>query len=207
MKIVDTSVWIDAERQGRPSVERLAGLVSDRQAAVSVVTVYELTCGRPTPRTLLAEYANLFATAVQVLPLGVEEVEAAARLARLAGRSLGAPDALIAGTALANGMPLVTCDGGFRRLPGLTVEVVPRTPVVHEPVAPWAAPPAVPATPGARLRALRAAAGLRAREAAAAAGMAPSNWARLESGRHAPALATLTRAAQALGVPVGALLG
>lgn len=203
MRIVDTSVWIDAERQGRPAVERLAGLVGGRQAAVSVVTVYELTCGPTTPRTLLAEYANLFATAVQVLPLGVEEVEAAARLARLVGRSLGAPDALIAGTALTSGMPLVTCDGGFRGLPGLTVELVPRTPVVHEPVAPWSAPPA---TPGARLRALRAAAGLRAREAALAAGMAPSNWARLESGRHVPALATLARAARALRVPVGALL-
>ncbi|MBI5068831.1 MAG: type II toxin-antitoxin system VapC family toxin [Deltaproteobacteria bacterium] len=206
MRIVDTTVWIDAERLRSPAVDRLSGLVREGAAAVSTVTVYELTCGPSTPASRLDYYAELFATSVQVLPLGVEEVEAAARLARLVGRSLGAPDALIAGTALANGMPLVTCDGGFRGLPGLTVELVPRTPVVHEPVAPCAAP-AVPATPGARLRALRAAAGLRAHEAAQAAGMAPSNWARLESGRHAPALATLARAARALRVPISALLG
>ncbi len=43
-------------------------------------------------------------------------------------------------------------------------------------------------------------------EVAAAAGMARSNFARLESSRHEPRLATLRRVAEALAVPLGALV-
>jgi len=43
-------------------------------------------------------------------------------------------------------------------------------------------------------------------EVAEAAGMARSNFARLEASRHEPRLATLRRVAEALAVPLGALV-
>jgi DNA-binding XRE family transcriptional regulator len=62
------------------------------------------------------------------------------------------------------------------------------------------------ATVGARLRTLRLEAGRTAREIAAAAGMAPSNYARLEASRVDPRIDTLRRIAEALEVPLEALV-
>jgi DNA-binding XRE family transcriptional regulator len=61
-------------------------------------------------------------------------------------------------------------------------------------------------TVGAKIRALRLASGRTAVEVAEAAGMARSNFARLEASRHEPTLATLRRVAEALAVPLDALL-
>ncbi len=66
---------------------------------------------------------------------------------------------------------------------------------------------AAPKPVGARIRAHRVAARKTARALAAACGMAPANWARLEASRHSPRLATLERAAAALGLTVADLLG
>jgi DNA-binding XRE family transcriptional regulator len=63
------------------------------------------------------------------------------------------------------------------------------------------------ASVGERVRALRLAAERTATSVAAAAGMARPNFARLEAGRHEPRLGTLRRVADALGVPLDALLG
>jgi DNA-binding XRE family transcriptional regulator len=63
------------------------------------------------------------------------------------------------------------------------------------------------ATVGAKVRALRLASGRTAIEVAQAAGMARSNFARLEASRHEPRLTTLRRVAEALAVPLDALLG
>jgi DNA-binding XRE family transcriptional regulator len=62
------------------------------------------------------------------------------------------------------------------------------------------------ATVGAKVRALRRASGRTAIEVAEAAGMARSNFARLEADRHEPRLGTLRRVAEALDVPLEALL-
>lgn len=62
-------------------------------------------------------------------------------------------------------------------------------------------------TVGARVRALRQASGRTAMAVAEAAGMARSNFARLEAGTHEPRLSTLRRVAEALGVPLDALVG
>jgi transcriptional regulator with XRE-family HTH domain len=64
----------------------------------------------------------------------------------------------------------------------------------------------VPKPFGARARARRLAVGRSALETAAAAGMAPSNYARMEAGRHRPRLDTLERVAAALGTSVHDLL-
>jgi len=63
------------------------------------------------------------------------------------------------------------------------------------------------ASVGAKVRALRLASGRTAIEVAEAAGMARSNFARLEASRHEPRLSTLRRVAEALAVPLDALLG
>jgi len=60
---------------------------------------------------------------------------------------------------------------------------------------------------GEKVRALRLASGRTAMEVASAAGMARSNFARLEASRHEPRLSTLRRVAEALAVPLDALVG
>jgi DNA-binding XRE family transcriptional regulator len=61
------------------------------------------------------------------------------------------------------------------------------------------------ASVGAKIRALRVASHRAASDVAAAAGMAPSNFARLEAGRHRPRIDTLVRIAAALDVPLARL--
>ncbi len=205
MKIVDTSVFIDAERHHQPAEERIADLLRSGQLAVSAVTVFELTCGWRTPGERLAHYGVLFGQEAQVLPVTHVGAQLAAEVARRAGPAVRPPDALIAGTAMEHGLAVVTSDADFLRLAGLEVEWVPKPPLAHEPVAVYRATRRRPEL-GARIRALRQSAGLRASDVAAAAGMARSNYARLESGRHEPELRTLARAAAALRVSLGQLL-
>lgn len=205
MKIVDASVFIDAERRCQAAVERIADLLQSGELAASVVTVLELTCGWGTARERLVHYGELFGQEAHVLPVTHLGAQLAAEAARLAGPALRAPGALIAGTALEHGLEVVTSDADFRRLPGLKVEWMPKPPLAHEPVAPYV--PAGRGEVGARVRALREASGFRASAVSEAAGMARSNYARLESGRHQPGLRTLARVAPALHVPIAELLG
>jgi predicted nucleic acid-binding protein/DNA-binding XRE family transcriptional regulator len=206
VRIVDTSVFIDAERRHAPAVERIAELLVRGELAVSAVTVFELTRGRTTPRRLLAHYEELFGQEAVVLPVTHATAQLAAEVARLARGVLDAPDALIAGTAMEHGAPVVTSDADFQRCPGITLEWVPRAPAVHEPAAAYSCQGS-PERIAARLRAAREAMGLRAAAVAATAGMARSNYARVESGRHQPTLGTLQRVAAAIQMPLGELLG
>jgi predicted nucleic acid-binding protein/DNA-binding XRE family transcriptional regulator len=204
VRIVDTSVFVDAERRHGPAVERIAELLVRGELAVSAVTVFELTRGPTTPRRLLAHYAELFGREAVVFPVTHVAAQLAAEAAR-AGGGIKAPDALIAGTALEQGAPVVTSDADFRRVPGLLLEWVPRAPVAHEPEAAYGRAAWRERT-AARIRELRESAGMRAAEVAAAAGMARSNYARLESGRHQLSLETLERVARAVRVPLAELI-
>ena len=65
--------------------------------------------------------------------------------------------------------------------------------------------PCPPPPVGPRMRELRIALGLKAAEVARAAGLAPSNYARLEAGRHEPRVDTLVRVAAALQLPLWSL--
>jgi predicted nucleic acid-binding protein/DNA-binding XRE family transcriptional regulator len=198
-------VFIDAERRHGPAVERLANLLVRGELAVSAVTVFELTRGLTTPRRLLAHYAELFGHEALVLPVTHAAAQLAAEAARVGGGGIKAPDALIAGTALERGVPVVTSEADFRKFPGLVLEWVPRAPVVHEPEAVYQAAERRERL-ARRIRELRERAGLRAGEVAAAAGMARSNYARLESGRHQPSVRTLQRVALAVRAPLAELL-
>jgi predicted nucleic acid-binding protein/DNA-binding XRE family transcriptional regulator len=204
VRIVDTSVFVDAERGHGPAVERIAELLVRGELAVSAVTVFELMRGPTTPRRLLAHYAELFGREAVVFPVTHSAAQLAAEAAR-AGGGIKAPDALIAGTALEQGAPVVTSDADFRRVPGLLLEWVPGAPVAHEPEAAYGRAAWRERT-AARIRELRESAGMRAAEVAAAAGMARSNYARLESGRHQLSLGTLERVARAVRVPLAELI-
>jgi predicted nucleic acid-binding protein/DNA-binding XRE family transcriptional regulator len=206
VKVVDTSVFISAERAHGPAVERIAQLLGRGELVVSVVTVFELTRGRTTPARRLAHYAELFGREAVVLPVTHAASQLAAAAARLAAHGIKAPDALIAGTALEHGAAVVASDADFLRIPGLEVEWVPQGAVVHEPAAPYR-PVGRREAIAARIRELRQATGLRPKDVAEAAGMARSNYARLEAGRHEPSVATLLRVADAVRVPVSELLG
>ncbi len=117
MILIDTSVWIEVERKRAQAQARLAELLATGEAAVSVVTVFELLRSPTLPAEWRAFYSDVFA-ALPVVELSVEGAEAAALVSasRTADASKDAADALIAGTALAGGFGLLTCDAALAAL-------------------------------------------------------------------------------------------
>jgi predicted nucleic acid-binding protein len=112
--LIDTSVWIEAERKRPQALYRLAELMESGEAAVSAVTVHELLRSPKLPTRWRAFYLELFAL-LPVLDLTSEAAQAGATI--WAGRARDDPadtaDALIAGTATAVGLTAITCDAGF----------------------------------------------------------------------------------------------
>ncbi len=116
--LLDTSVFI-AREAGRP-----LGVLPDR-VAVSVVTLGELEVGvlAASDEEIRSRRADTLALARSADPLAVSEavMSAWARLvddARRAGvhRLIRLTDALIAATAVAHGLPVVTQDDDFDRI-------------------------------------------------------------------------------------------
>lgn len=125
--LVDTTFWIDLleERARRETVaeERPAHsfLAAHRGhiLRVSIITWGELAAG-------VEDYAQLYGLLkrVRVLSLPVQVAWEASRIDRelsQLGERLGENDNWIAATARAWGMPLVSRDGGFRRVRGLRI--------------------------------------------------------------------------------------
>jgi predicted nucleic acid-binding protein len=98
-------------------------------AAVSAMTLGELHVGVLCARTDLQRAGRLRTVAVverelDVLPIEERTARCFGELvagARRAGLKPAVADALIAATAIANGLALYTCDGDFADLPGLDV--------------------------------------------------------------------------------------
>ena len=120
--IADTSLFVRAERGDPQAVERVERLLSETWG-IAAVTLYELTCKAGMPAALRDFYADLFALAT-VHPVTREAAEIAAEASAATPKPYRAPDALIAGVAVARGGRVVTADAGFPRLPGLEVELV-----------------------------------------------------------------------------------
>jgi predicted nucleic acid-binding protein len=119
MYLLDTSALIGDEQARLP-----AGLPADGEAAISVITLAELHLGvlaatsDDTRRVRLATL--LLAQGFDPLPVTSDVVEHFAGIvisARNAGRKLRPLDALIAATAAAHNLVLVTQDNDFDGLP------------------------------------------------------------------------------------------
>ncbi|MGQ0504403.1 MAG: type II toxin-antitoxin system VapC family toxin [Myxococcaceae bacterium] len=120
--VVDTSLFIRAERGEAQAIDRIERLLTESWSIASV-TLYELTCSSALTDELRQFYEDLFGFAT-VYSVTREAAEAAAFASSLRRAPLKAPDALIAGVALERGARVVTADSGFLRIPGLDVELV-----------------------------------------------------------------------------------
>jgi tRNA(fMet)-specific endonuclease VapC len=127
MYALDTNTLVYFFRGEGHVAERLLA-TSPADVAVPAVVVYELETGiakSADPARRRGQLDRLL-RAVALLPFGLEEARAAARVrAHLerAGTPIGPMDTLIAATALARSATLVTRNTReFARVPGLTVE-------------------------------------------------------------------------------------
>jgi len=121
--LADTSIFIASETGRGLDVT----LLPDR-LAVSVITIGELRTGVLAARDLAARDRRLgtLAAALALAPVPVDDDVAAAWarlrvLLRDLGLRMGVNDSWIAATALALGVPVVTQDQDYVRVPGLEV--------------------------------------------------------------------------------------
>lgn len=121
--LADTSLFIASEAARAVDVAKLP----DR-LAVSVITIGELRAGVLAAQDLETRDRRLatLASAMALTPVPVDDDVAAAWarlrvLLRDLGLRMGINDSWIAATALALGVPVVTKDAGYVRVPGLEV--------------------------------------------------------------------------------------
>lgn len=121
--LVDTSVFIEAERRNLQAMERFRDLLEQDAIAVSVVTAVELLASPTLPADLRRFYGTLFHTEAQVLPVTTGAADAGIRAALATGGG-AAPDILIAGTAIEFGLKVLTCDADLARMLGPSAELL-----------------------------------------------------------------------------------
>ena len=113
--IVDTSVFIAAERRDLRAMERIDALLEAGALAVTAVTVVELAASPTRPAEWRAFYRDLFRSAVRILPVTADAAFAGTEAALRAGGAK-APDVLTAGVALTRGLTVIAADRDFARL-------------------------------------------------------------------------------------------
>lgn len=121
--VADTDVVIDFFTDAPPRAQVVTELLTEKRLAVAAITVFELYAGvRGAKR--LKQLESFFAH-VPVLPLDVLAAAYAGRVytdLRSEGLTVGNQDILIAGTCLANGLPLFTGNPShFAPIKGLTL--------------------------------------------------------------------------------------
>ncbi len=128
-QLIDTSVFITLERQGR-SMGALAEAAADEPVALAAITASELLAGvqladSPQRRLRREAFVEAVLDLVPVLPIDLRVARVHAGIwAHLmaAGHMIGAHDMLIAATALAHGYSILTDNlREFHRVPGLEV--------------------------------------------------------------------------------------
>ncbi|MDO5371809.1 type II toxin-antitoxin system VapC family toxin [Paracoccus sp. (in: a-proteobacteria)] len=120
MVLVDTSAWIEW-LIGSPTGEQLAGHLPD-QADWLVPTMVQLELAKWLTREVGEDKADqviAFTQVCQVVPLDTEIALAAADACR--EHKLATADAVIFATARLRGATLLTCNGHFKGLPGVSL--------------------------------------------------------------------------------------
>jgi len=118
--LIDTNILIDAldPQVPAPIAERIVDAIAD-DARYSVITRIELLGWRGHTEASRQGTESLLAALVEV-PLSQKVVKAAIDIRAVLPVKL--PDAIIAASALVEGLPLMTRNvGDFKRIPGLTV--------------------------------------------------------------------------------------
>lgn len=120
--LVDTTFWVDLERERRTHrhgpARQFVARHRTHELRISIITWGELAAGAATVQLEQA------LAGIRVLMLPRQVAWRASRLQRQlagAGGELGENDNWIAATALTWGLRLVSRDDAFRRVPGLTV--------------------------------------------------------------------------------------
>lgn len=128
--LIDTSVIIGFERRGHQD-RLISELVAGEQLVVASITASELLAGverasSASHRQQRLAFVEAVLRLVPVMPFDLHAARVHARVqAHLlsVGQQIGANDLLIAATALAHGMPILTENlRDFERVPGLTVQ-------------------------------------------------------------------------------------
>ena len=120
MVLVDTSAWIEW-LIGLATGDQLAEHLPD-QADWLVPTMVQLELAKWLIREVgedKADQVMAFTQVCQVIPLDTEIALAAAEACRT--HKLATADAIVFATARARGATLLTCDGHFEGLPGVTL--------------------------------------------------------------------------------------
>jgi tRNA(fMet)-specific endonuclease VapC len=132
-ELVDTSVFIELERQ-RIAAEELAGFLPSEPAALAAITASELLVGvhaaDSVERRIRREaFVELVLATLPVIPFDLRVARSYASLSanlRAVGRTIGAHDLQIAATAVTLGWGVVTANlRDFAAIPGLRVTRFP----------------------------------------------------------------------------------
>ena len=109
MIILDTDVVIDFFTGISPEAEGVLKLISQEEAALTAISVFELYAGVEGKRRL--DQIETFIRDLTILPLDVIEAALAGKIftqLKSKGHLIGNHDILIAAVCLANGLPLYT---------------------------------------------------------------------------------------------------
>jgi tRNA(fMet)-specific endonuclease VapC len=124
--LLDTDILIDATKLRPSVVSVIRSFPAPSAIGLSTVTLFEFLVGAHDADRILA-FRRLIRD-FQVFDLTSEAAERAAevdRILRAAGLRIDTADCLIAGVALANGLPLLTRNlRHFERIPGLDVQTI-----------------------------------------------------------------------------------
>ena len=122
MILADTDVLIDHIAGIQPSSATISACASADQLRTTAVNYFELMSGAEGMR---GDIIRVLLAAIPILPLDREAAEIAAEVRRKLerqGQSIGMGDSLIAGIALAAGLPLLTRNRKhFERIPRLSL--------------------------------------------------------------------------------------
>jgi|SRR5687768_4323285 len=129
-QLIDTTVLIDAERQGQ-TLSVLQELLAGESIAMSSISAAELLLGVERADTLARrqqrlEYVNSILADIPVLPFDLDVARVHSRVSAYllaTGQLIPQNDVMIAATALAHGYAMLTHNlRHFERVPGLFVQ-------------------------------------------------------------------------------------